>query len=387
MSIRVGITDGNREFFERFHKAMNEQYQDEIEVYLFPTLSKALKAVDRFRVRVVLLEPEGLSPSDLPTKGLPKTAYFARLADRKQTEKEWQNRPESNGSDPFEDIPVLCRFRSVAEWHDLIVREASALPGFADKAAGSGAPGGASPGKKTDCRVVLFTSAAGGTGTSTAARAFAECCQRHNRRVRFLDLQTVPDRPATETDGLDTLEDVVLSVRGRRYAPDAVLERTLKFDEEGLVTIPPPGNPSALFDLTGEEIVTVIDLIKESHKCTIIVLDLGFDATERIVLPLLTADCTVVVSNGTQIANRKTKQLMEVLPALCTEDPIALYEKTCLLYNRFRRGKSEVLQTEALVKLGGMGELSVPDPADLISELAVAPAMERLYGRLTKQGG
>ncbi len=78
---------------------------------------------------------------------------------------------------------------------------------------------------------------------------------------------------------------------------------------------------------------------------------------------------------------------MEVLPALCTEDPIALYEKTCLLYNRFRRGKSEVLQTEALVKLGGMGELSVPDPADLISELAVAPAMERLYGRLTKQGG
>ena len=386
MSIRVGVTDGNQEFFERFHTAMKEQYKDEIEVYLFPTLSKALKAVDRFRVRVVLLEPDRLSPSDLPAEGLPKTAYFARLADRKQTEKDWPNRPASIGEDPFEAIPILCRFRSVAEWHDLIVKEASELPGFEDKAIVQSA-GGAQPGKKSDCRVVLFTSAAGGTGTSTAARGFVECCQRHNRHVLFLDLQTFPDQPASTEDGLYTLEDVLLSIRGRRYAPDAVLERTLKSDEEGLMTIPPPRNPAALFDMTGEEIVTIVDLIKESHKCSIIVLDLSFDATERIVLPLLAADCAVVVSNGSWIANRKTAQLADVLPALCTEDPIELYEKICLLYNRFRRGKSEVLQSELFVKLGGIGELSVPDPEDLIAELAVAPAMERLYRRLTKQGG
>lgn len=153
------------------------------------------------------------------------------------------------------------------------------------------------------------------------------------------------------------------------------------------MTIPPPRNPAVLFDMTGEEIVTIVDLIKESHKCSIIVLDLSFDATERIVLPLLAADCAVVVSNGSWIANRKTAQLADVLPALCTEDPIELYEKICLLYNRFRRGKSEVLQSELFVKLGGIGELSVPDPEDLIAELAVAPAMERLYRRLTKQGG
>ncbi len=243
------------------------------------------------------------------------------------------------------------------------------------------------PGKKTECKVVLFTSAAGGTGTSTAARAFAECCRRHNRRVLFLDLQTFPDDSADPADGLYTLEDVVLSIRGRRYAPDAVLERTLKFDEEGLVTIPPPKNPAVLFDLSGEEIVTVLDLIKESRKCTIIVLDLGFDATERIVLPFLSADYTVLVSNGTRIANRKTGKLLDVLPGLCAGDPIELYEKTCLMYNRFRRGTSEVLQSEIPVKLGGMGELSVTDPEDLVAELAVAPAMERLYERLTKQGG
>lgn len=387
VSIRVGITDGNREFFERFHTAMREQYPDEIEVYLFPTLSKALKAVDRFRVRVVLIEPEGLSPSDLPTGGLPKKAYFARLADRKQDEKDWQNAPSQTEKGPFGDIPVLCRFRSVAEWHDIIVREASALPEAADKAHDSGTPGGAGSGKKSDCRVVLFTSAAGGTGTSTAARGFAECCQRHKRRVLYLDLQTFPDRQAERTEELFTMEDVLLSIRGRRYAPDAVLERALQSDDEGLITILPPQNPAALFDMTGEEIAVILDLVKESHRCTVIVLDLGFDATERIVLPYLTADYVVLVSNGTHIANRKTKQLMELLPAMCTEDPIALYEKTCLLYNRFRRGQSRVLQTEALIKLGGIGELDVPDPRDLEAELAVAPAMERLYERLTRQGG
>ena len=89
----------------------------------------------------------------------------------------------------------------MAEWHDLIVREASALPGFVDKAVEKGTPGGVNPGKKTECKVVLFTSAAGGTGTSTAARAFAECCRRHNRRVLFLDLQTFPDDSADPADG------------------------------------------------------------------------------------------------------------------------------------------------------------------------------------------
>lgn len=387
VSIRVGITDGNREFFERFHTAMKEQYREEIEVYLFPTLPKALKAVDRFRVRIVLLEPDGLSASDIPEGGLPKNAYFARLADRKQDEKDWQNLTDQTGEDPFGEIPVLCRFRSVAEWHDIITREASALPEAADKADPVGTPGGAAAGKKSDCKVVLFTSAAGGTGASTAARGFVECCQRHNRSVLYLDLQTFPDRQADRVEDLFTLEDVLLSIRGRRYTPDAVLEQALRSDEEGVMTILPPQNPAALFDMTGEEIALILDLIKESRRCTIIVLDLEFDATERAVLPFLTSDYAVVVSNGTQIANQKTKQLMELLPTLCTEDPIDLYEKTCLLYNRFRHGKGKVLQTEALIKLGGIGELDVPDPQDLQAELAVAPAMERLYDRLTRQGG
>ena len=46
-----------------------------------------------------------------------------------------------------------------------------------------------------------------------------------------------------------------------------------------------------------------------------------------------------------------------------------------------------MLQSEVPVKLGGMGELGVTDTEDLIAELAVAPSMERLYERLTKQGG
>ena len=32
MSIRVGVTDGNQEFFERFHTAMKEQYKEEIKL-------------------------------------------------------------------------------------------------------------------------------------------------------------------------------------------------------------------------------------------------------------------------------------------------------------------------------------------------------------------
>lgn len=384
MKIRVGVTDGNRDFFHRFYTAMKEHYPDEIEVYLFPSLSKVLKAVERFHIRVVLLEPDGLSSSDVPSTGLPKTAYFARLCNQKREEVDWRSSPSPEGGDAFESIPLLCRFRSVAEWHDLIVREASALSEHTDdKAEPEHTLRGVCHGTQADCRVVLFTSAAGGTGTSTAARGFTECCRRHNRHVLYLDFQTLPTPEPKPVEGIYTMEDIILSIRGRRYSPEAVLEQALQQNEGGTLTILPARNPVSLFDLTGEEIVSVLDLVKESKVCSVIVLDLGFDATERMVLPYLNADRTVLVSDGTSIANEKTKLLLSILPMLCTEDLLTLCEKTCLLYNRFQKRCGTLLDTELLEKLGGIGVLDIPDAEDLYAEIAVAPAMERLYGLLT----
>lgn len=382
MAIRIGITDGNREFFERFYTAFKEQYREEFEIYLFPDLEKALKAVELFRIRVILIEMPETGSLELPPGGLPPTAFYARLCDRKQTEKEWESRDDILSGPSLESIPYLCRFRSVEEWKDLIEKEVAALPGGESKVKIKCARGGGAPGTRKECRVVLFSSAAGGTGVSTAARGFTECCLRHGRHVLYLDLQTFPDRHGTPGDDLYTLEDILLSLRGRRYAPDAVLERALRTDESGSASLLPPANPAAIFDMTGEEIVTLIDLITELKRFSVIVLDMSFDSSERTVLPYCRADRAVLVTSGEHIANEKTERLLEALPALCMEEPLALYEKTCLLYDRFRKGRCEVMETELPYKLGGIMELPITDREDLVAEVSVAPAMERLYEAL-----
>lgn len=390
MSIRIGITDGNRPFFERFRNAFRDQFGDEFEIYLFPDLPRAVKAVEHFHIRAVLLEdPEGqlreTSPADLPD-----TAFFARLCDRKQEEKDWEREHQTPPDSSGPPIPLLCRFRSTEEWRDLLLREIAALPGNDDKAYEQGTNGGGVPGDRDSCKVVLFTSAAGGTGASTAARGFAEYSLRKNRRTLYLDLQTFPDPdlfPEGETvtgDDLYTLEDIFFALRGRRYAPDALVERAVKTTESGFSAIAPPKNPGVLFDFTGEEIVTLLDIVRETQKFSLIILDMNIDSSERITLPILSSDRTVLVSDGSRIANRKTQQMMDLLPSLSTEAPAILFEKICLLYNRFRKGKSTPLETEMLCKLGGVNELDLSAADELAGELSCAPAMERLYELLTR---
>lgn len=396
MAVRIGVTDGNREFFERFRSVLMEEYPGAFEVYLFPDLPKALKAADLFRIRVILLEPDSVTPEEYESLPVPEDVAVFRLADRMQTEKQWEQEQvrraalAENGVDldperSYDKLPVYCRYRGAEEWRSKILKAVAETGGAADKTPEHAVRGGAVRDRKGSCRIALFTSAAGGTGTSTAARAFTECCLRHSRHVLYLDLQTFPGRQASRAgDDLYTMEDVVLALRGRKYAPDAVLDRAIQSEEEGLSYIVPPAAPAVLFDMTGEEIVTLLDLVEESGRFSVIVLDLPFDSSERIVLPFLRADKAVLVSNGTQIANKKTAQLLDTLPSLCTEDSVLLYEKTCLLYNRFRNGESEVLQTEVPLKLGGVGELDLKDPEDLAAEVSNARAIERLYERLTQ---
>lgn len=379
MGIRIGITDGNRAFFDRFYAAFRNDYPEEFEIYLFPDLARALTAVERFQLKAVLLEMPEDTLLEMPPEGLPSSAFFARLCDRKQEEKEWEHRHLERLDGGFDDIPLLCRFRSAEEWRELLLSEIAALSGETDRAVETGRNGGGFTGRGVDSKVVLFTSAAGGTGASSAARGFAEYCLRHGRHVLLLDLQTFPDHHGTPGDDLYSLEDVLLSMRGLRYAPDAVLERAFLPEEEGPTTIRPPSNPGVLFDMTGEEIVTIVDHIRELHRYSPIILDMTFDASERAILPILKAERTVLVSNGTQIANEKTKQLLDHLPAFCREDSLSLYERVCLLYNRFPKGEGVLLKTETPYKLGGIRELPIRDPEDVTGEISNSPAMERLY--------
>ncbi|MBO4383121.1 MAG: hypothetical protein J5847_03410 [Clostridia bacterium] len=381
MSIRIGVVDGNREFFERFRTALRDQFPGEFEVYLFPTLEKAALAVEKFRVRIVLVEPQEPDgdPADLSDYPLPTSAVYVRLVDRMQLETKWTETED----DPMSRTPVLCRYRSTDEWRELLLRFDERISPNAYKALVDKVPGGDADGERERCKVVLFTSAAGGVGTSTVAKSFAAYCVRHSRRVLYLDLQTFPEQgPSDGGDRLYTMEDILLALRGHRYAPDAILQRAVELDEEGMASIAPPSDPSRLFDMTGEEIVTLLDLVGEQKRFSVILLDLTFDTSERIVLPLLAADKVVLVDDGMPVANEKTRQLLDLLPALCAEDPITMYEKTCLIYNRFQNGTGQVLETEVPLKLGGIGLLDIEDPRDLQDELSRAPAMERLYEKL-----
>lgn len=361
MSIRIGVTDGNREFFHRFHDVLYKEYPKEFEVYLFPSLEKVLLAAERFHIGVVLVEgdiPEGLLPE------LPDTTAFFRLADTMAEE------------DRAAEVPVICRYRSVEEWKEILLAAASGT-----LQTGEEIP--VSSNQLHRLRRCVFLSVAGGTGTSSCAMAFATLCARHSHKVLYVSLESVSGMTACYNEqNIYTLEDIFLAVRGRRYGLDAVLEQAVCRDNSGVHYLLPCHRPQDLYDLTGEEILSLLDLLEDMGMFSIVVLDIPLDGTLKAVLPMLNADRVVVVSDGSPTANIKTEQALSNLAFLCQEDPIVFGEKLCLLYNRYRQG-GNVLQTEAVTKLGGISELPQKDDSRvLLTELSYQPAIERLYQKI-----
>lgn len=389
MSIRIGITDGNPEFFRRFREALMGEYPGEFEVYSFKTLAQAVTGIRKFHIRVVLLE-NALTPNRALTENvpdiLPATASFLRLADTMQEEKSWSSEPK--GTDLLRSIPVVCRYRSVAEWRDILLQEVEQLEELHGSRGAVKRVKVVSSAKRTpSCKLVVFTSAAGGVGTSSAAVSFAKACDRKKHNVLYLS----PDPFSGAEELLDAegnlynLEDVLLSLRGQKFEPGAVLTQAVTPVEGRFRTLLPPKDPSCLLDLTGEELITLIDLLGELDLCSMVVLDLTAAVPERLVLPILRAERTVVVTDGRCIANKKTEQFLEWMPRLCGMERWEFMSKICLLYNRYRQGECNLLETEAPIKLGGLKELMPASPLDIAEELSHKKPLDRLYD-LLKEG-
>ena len=94
-----------------------------------------------------------------------------------------------------------------------------------------------------------------------------------------------------------------------------------------------------MFTLTGEDIVKICEMIRDSENFEYIILDMNFEVSENIVLPFINSNMVILVTDGSEIGNYKTDCFISLLPIMLNSRETDISSKTRILYNRFDRNK------------------------------------------------
>ncbi len=348
--MRIGIVTKDTLWKERWQKAVQNR-EGSILILSFPTYEKACIAAGEKQIERILCDPEPMREPDDLCKFCP-TVFLVNTMEEETVEQEYS---------------CYCRYHSISEW----------IESFRVK--------GGHPSVYSKCRSLqVFLSGGGGAGTTSAAIAFAIYCRK---KLRMHPLYLNFERNnSTDTflqgDSLYGLDDCLFAVRNGKYDTAAVIRSSLIKDPTGVLFLAPCRRVEDSWEVTGEEMMRLCDAVEQEGLADIILLDLSGRMEKEIVLPVLSAESVVLVADGEQTNNDKTRNLLRVLPRItgCAEED--LLEKEYLLYNRFRRDGGEIMKDLPIEKLGGIHMRNRTDPRELVRELSELEVFERLGAAL-----
>lgn len=350
--MRVGIWSGLAAFTERFTTALENLHPGKYQIIPFSNDQQAKTAAENHQIDVLLCDSRLYK-----TEGPDFSCPLILLVEKRTEEK-------SEGS-----LSYVCRYRNIRDWDGILQSSQNKI---------CPAPG---PGKKKP--VVLFTSAAGGTGTTTAAIAFSMYCAKKKRKPVYLNFEPIcGSRLFFPGDGLYGLDECLSSIRSGHCDFHVLMKQALLQDWSGVKYLQPCRVPQDMLSITGEEIVELCRHLQEESQVGSIILDVHLDASMNIVLPALTSQKIVLVSNGERIANKKTEEWLKILPAITNMSPIEVQEKTVLLYNRYRQNSGQVLKDVPIGRLGGINLRKEDEPEILAETLSKLEPFERLGEQL-----
>lgn len=180
-------------------------------------------------------------------------------------------------------------------------------------------------------KVYIFTSANGGNGTSTVARAFAKKCSFYEKTL-FLDLGMYSDLPI-ESGAKNGMDDVIFALKSRRHILPLKLSSSVARTSYGFFSYGTCMNPMHLLELNSNDIISLLKEINSLNEYTKVVVDLGNSFVERDLVLFNRADTIVFVLDERKVSTRKFKMFLTLLEALEKRENCKLLNKISVFKN------------------------------------------------------
>lgn len=346
MRIKAAVLDSNIEFMSRLSQIFPKKYADKIALSMFTNEETLYQNLKMSHVDVVLFE----QGTKIKTEKIPDGAtagYFSDIPDVEE----------------LEGFPAVCKYQKVEAIYKGIV--------------GLCAEGSLHVTLKKcneDIKVALFTSVQGGSGTSTAAAAYALRKAEEKRKVFYLNLEKFGDSGLYFSgEGKMSFSDVIFALKSRKGNLQMKIESVTERDPSGVDFFHSCRNAYDMFELTDEEVGILITGISQTAKYEELVIDISGELTDRMVMLMKEyADKIVYVADGsdTETGNGKFERFCEAVRVLEQRQGCDILSKTRLLYNRYSASLSVPLETSAVLVLGGLNRFQGAGGRELVREIS-----------------
>lgn len=352
MKLKVAIVSEDAHYLNRLLKNFQLKYADNVNMYIFSDKDAFYKSLKEVYVDVVLIENSLLENAD----SIPKGTAVGYLCDRPDV-------------DEIDGAPAICKFQKASDMYKLM------LGLYAEKSSNIKMKK-----RGSVVQVTMFMSAQGGSGTSTAAAAYALRHAANGKKMFYLNLEKFGQTDwYFSGDGVLSLSDVIYSLKSKKSNLIIKLESSIRTDKSGVDYFAPCKNAYDMQELKDEEIGTLIQGLSQVKAYDEIVIDLSGDLTERMQMLMREyADTIIYVCDGSMVGNGKFQNFCQVVRIMEQRQGENLLGKITLLYNRFSSKGSKQMQQMPVTVAGGIHRFEGISGRELAEQVAQTEAMLKL---------
>lgn len=352
MRIRLAILENDIGYLKRIVSVFNSKYSEKIEIYSFTDYEVALNNLAVSKIDVLIAS----DVFEVDCKRIPQRCGFAYFVD-------------SPNIDSVKNQVAICKFQKA----DLIYKQILSL--YSEKAADiSGIRHG-----ETACKLIAFSSVAGGQGTSTVAASCAVCFAQRSKRTLYLNLENFGSSDDFfDGDGQFTMSDVVYALKSKKSNIKLKLESSLKQDASGVCFFSQPKSPLDMMELNIEDKLRLLSELQSSGDFDYIVVDVNFGLDKETIEIFKKMQSIVLVEDGCEISNSKFLNMYNALSILENSIDISLINRISLIYNKFSNKTSKQIEGVDLKIIGGAPRILEAGTKQIIMQLASMSIFDEL---------
>jgi len=202
-------------------------------------------------------------------------------------------------------------------------------------------------------KLILFTSAHGGCGTSSCAVGYGKYLASRGKRVLYLSLELISAQETMLDGGGEeekSMEDLFYLCETTRKNVNHSIKALVSQDSSGLQYVVPCRNPLELQEKSGGDIRNLLTTVTEKGSFDVVIVDRGFSLDEVTNTLIHLADKIVLVAEANKLGWKKQERTMVLLEEM-NRRGLCLTIKMKLLCNR--AGKQPGSHGDA--SAGGLG--------------------------------
>ena|GEM_PF-53590 len=342
MKIRLAIVDSDSSYQNRLVNALNNKYQESLEVHAFSNRESLLAALDTIKADVLIAD----ASFELDATTLPGNCCFAYMTD-------------DRGITAFKGQHAIGKYQKVDSIYNRIMDLYAESGGVAVGTAVDG-----------DLPLYVFTSASGGVGTSAAAVGYAKSLAALGKNALYMNLEKLGTPGLYFTgEGSFTMRDLMIAIKSKRAGVALKLKSNVRRDASGVYWYGTPHSPIDLQELNKEDIHDLYLALSQTGMFERLVIDLSFAVDECSLALMQQASAIIFVSDGTTVATEKFKLAYRTLALLEQEKNIGFLSRIILLYNKFSNKSGQLIEDHSLRSIGGIARIEHATTEQVISHI------------------